>query len=866
MTKATETAGRAETREITLRIEGMSCASCAGRVERALKGLAGVRAAEVNLATESVRLSLAPGARVADLARALEAAGYRAVSESVTLEIEGMNCASCTGRVERALMAGEGVVEAAVNLATESAEVKYLAGATTPGEIARTVTGAGYPARVKSATAGTGRSARKEEEARALARRTLIAALLTLPVFLVEMGGHVIPGLRAWLEGAIGRQNLWLGQFVLTTAVLLGPGRQFYTRGIPALLKGAPDMNSLVALGTAAAWLYSVVATFAPALLPAQAVNVYYEAAAVIVVLILLGRTLEARAKGRTGQAVRRLIGLQPEVARVERAEGIREIPIAGIRPGDVIHVRPGERIPVDGEVIAGASHVDESMITGEPVPVEKSAGAEVVGGTVNTTGALTFRATRVGGDTVLARIIRMVEEAQGARLPIQGLVDRITAVFVPVVMGIAALTVLAWLVFGPAPALSLALVAGVSVLIIACPCAMGLATPTSIMVGTGRAAEMGVLFRRGDALQRLQEVKVLALDKTGTLTEGRPTLTDLTVPAGLDEGEVLRLVAAVEAKSEHPVAAAIAEAARARGLTLPEARDFRSLTGMGVEAQVEGRRLLIGADRLMAGEGIALGQLKEAGQALAEEGKTPLYAAIDGQPAAVIAVADPIKEGTLEAIAALRAAGLRVAMVTGDNRATAAAIARRLGIDDVMAEVLPEGKVRAVEELRARHGAIAFVGDGINDAPALAAADVGIAIGTGTDVAIEAADVVLISGDLRGVVNAFGISRRTMRNIRQNLFWAFGYNVLLIPVAAGALYPLFGILLSPALAAGAMALSSVFVLTNALRLRRVRPVLGEGPPAGGKGEGEKERAEEGEGPVPAQGPVSGPAPAAAGR
>ena len=824
-----------DTHETTLEIEGMTCASCVGRVERVLGGMPGVEAADVNLANETVRLTLDQEARLPDLTRALANAGYPPVIESITLEIEGMTCASCVGRVERTLKKAEGVVEANVNLATESAEVKYLAGAITPEEIAAIVSEAGYPARVKTAAASPDRGLRKEEEARRLARRTLLAAALALPVFLVEMGGHVIPGLSDWLDAAIGRQNIWLIEFLLTTAALIGPGRQFYAKGIPALLKGAPDMNSLVALGTAAAWLYSVVATFAPSLLPAQAVNVYYEAAAMIVVLILLGRTLEARAKGRTGAAIRKLVGLQPRVARVERAGEIREVPIAEIRVGDVIHVRPGEKIPVDGEVIAGASYVDESMITGEPVPVEKAEGAEVVGGTLNTTGALTFRATRVGGDTMLAQIIRMVEEAQGAKLPIQGLVDRITAVFVPVVLAVAALTVLVWLLFGPAPALSFALVAGVSVLIIACPCAMGLATPTSIMVGTGRAAEMGVLFRKGDALQRLQEVKALALDKTGTLTEGRPALTDLTLRAGRGEARVLRLIAAVEAKSEHPIARAITEAAEARGLDLPEARDFRSITGMGAEAEVEGHRVLIGADRLMESEGIDLADLKKAGESLAREGKTPLYAAIDGEAAAVIAVADPIKEGTPEAIAALHDLGLRVAMITGDNRATAEAIARRLGIDDVVAEVLPEGKVKAVEDLRARHGPIAFVGDGINDAPALAAADVGIAIGTGTDVAIEAADVVLMSGDLRGVVNAFEISRRTMRNIRQNLFWAFAYNVILIPVAAGVLYPLLGLLLSPVLAAGAMALSSVFVLSNALRLRRVKPVIAM--PGGREGE-----------------------------
>jgi len=575
-----------------------------------------------------------------------------------------------------------------------------------------------------------------------------------------------------------------------------------------------------------------LVATFAPDLLPAGTANVYYEAAAVIVVLILLGRWLEARAKGRTGEAIRKLVGLQPKQARVERSGTVTEIAITDIVVGDVIHVRPGEKIAVDGTVLTGHSYVDESMLTGEPAPEEKSEGAEIVGATVNGTGALTFRATKVGADTMLAQIIAMVEQAQGAKLPIQGMVDKITAWFVPAVMAAAAVTILIWLVFGPDPALSFALVSGVSVLIIACPCAMGLATPTSIMVGTGRAAEMGVLFRKGDALQMLQEADVVALDKTGTLTEGRPELTDMIVSDGFKEDEVLGLISAVEALSEHPIAKAIERAARSRGLEIAPVENFASITGFGVRAKVAGRDILIGADRLMLREEIALDQLADKGQALAEKGRTPLYAAIDGQAAAVLAVADPIRQSTPQAIAALHDLGLKVAMITGDNQRTADAVAKALGIDLVVAEVLPGGKVTSLKDLR-QNGKLAFVGDGINDAPALAEADVGIAIGTGTDVAIEAADVVLMSGDLTGVVNAFDISARTMRNIRQNLFWAFGYNTLLIPVAAGLLYPATGMLLSPVLAAGAMALSSVFVLTNALRLRWVQPAIRHNPTAG---------------------------------
>ncbi|MEK6205952.1 MAG: copper-translocating P-type ATPase, partial [Amylibacter sp.] len=559
---------------------------------------------------------------------------------------------------------------------------------------------------------------------------------------------------------------------------------------------------------------------------PKGTANVYYEAAAVIVVLILLGRFLEARAQGRTGHAIRKLIGLQPKTARVERDGKVIELAIDQIIPGDIIHLRPGEKIAVDGSVLSGASYVDESMITGEPVPVEKTKDMDIVGGTVNGTGALTFRATKVGSDTMLAQIIRMVEQAQGAKLPIQGLVDIITARFVPTVLVAALITVIVWFAIGPDPALGLALVAGVSVLIIACPCAMGLATPTSIMVGTGRAAEMGVLFRKGQALQMLQEVTIVAVDKTGTLTKGHPELTDIIEADGFEQDSVLRLIAAVEATSEHPIAAAIVRAAKDKGIDIPDIQDFTSHTGYGVEAHVEGKIVQIGADRFMTRENIILGQLEHSGSGLGQKGKTPLYAAIDGQVAAVIAVTDPIKETTPAAIAALHDLGLKVAMITGDNKGTANAIAKELGIDHVVSEVLPEGKVATLNALRADGGKLAFVGDGINDSPALAVADVGIAIGTGTDVAIEAADVVLMSGDLKGVVNAFDISQRTMRNIRQNLFWAFGYNTLLIPVAAGVLYPFSGIMLSPVLAAGAMALSSVFVLTNALRLRKMKPLL----------------------------------------
>lgn len=744
-------------------------------------------------------------------------------STTITLSIEGMSCASCVGRVERALKEVPGVKDAAVNLATERAMIN---GSAAPSALIAAVEGVGYVARERQETASNDDRAEKKRDADALVlkRAVIIAVVFTLPVFVLEMGAHLIPAWHHLIESSIGMQTNWLIQFVLTTVVLALPGRRFYAKGFPALFRGAPDMNSLVAVGTSAAYAYSLVATFAPTLLPEGTVNVYYEAAAVIVTLILLGRHIEARAKGRTSEAIQRLVSLRPKKARVRRGGRVTEIEVSEVVPGDVIEVRPGERVPVDGELVEGRSYVDESMITGEPVPVAKDRGAKVVGGTINQTGEFAFCATAVGADTMLAQIIRMVEQAQGAKLPIQELVDRVTMWFVPAVMGIAAATFGVWFIFGPEPALTFGLVNAVAVLIIACPCAMGLATPTSIMVGTGRGAGMGVLFRKGEALQLLKEARVVAFDKTGTLTEGRPVLTDLEVASGFDRSEVLAWLAAVEAKSEHPIARAIVEAAQAEGISLPAVTGFDSVTGLGVRAEVGETRVEIGADRYMARLGIAVGAFAASSVRLADEGKSPLFAAINGRFAAIVAVADPIKETTLSAIRALHDLGLKIAMITGDSRRTAEAIARQLGIDEVVAEVLPDGKVEAVRKLKLAHGRLAFVGDGINDAPALAEADVGLAIGTGTDVAIEAADVVLMSGSLQGVPNAIGLSKATMRNIKQNLFLAFAYNSALIPVAAGVLWPAFGLLLSPMFAAGAMALSSICVLANALRLRRWRP------------------------------------------
>jgi Cu+-exporting ATPase len=896
-------AGNNKNETILLPVEGMTCASCVRRVEKAVASVPGVAESAVNFATETLSVTPGQGFSAGALLAAIDKAGYEAKAETLVLEVEDMTCASCVSRVEKALKSVPAVETASVNLATGEAVVKVLGGVSALPAMAAAVAKAGYavrlvgagdaglaaddPATGEAAATGSGdspadrgpatgempqavagrkvasvgkpsagaavdsREARREKEIAGLKRDFLIALVLTLPLFVLEMGAHIYPPLHHVLMEIFPGNTLYLLQFALATAVLAGPGRRFYLKGIPALLRLAPDMNALVAIGTGAAYLYSLVTTFAPGLLPVDARHVYYEAATVIVSLILLGRLLEARAKGRTGAAIRKLAGLQAKTARVERDGATRDVALSEVRLGDVVVVRPGERIPVDGRVIDGTSAVDEAMISGEPIPVEKGVGATVIGGTVNGSGSFRFEATGVGADMMLSRIIRMVQEAQGAKLPIQKLVDEVTAWFVPAVIAIAVVTFLIWLLLGPDPAYTHGLVAAVAVLIIACPCAMGLATPTSIMVGTGRAAELGVLFRKGEALQSLSAIDWVVMDKTGTITAGKPEVTEIVTADGFDAAEVLRLTASLEARSEHPLADAIVRAAEARGIALSAVDNVEAVAGFGVTGVVEGRKIAAGADRFMvklgvmqeplsnrfpeAGGGTDAADLQAAVTRLADEGASPLYVAIDDKLAAAIAVADPIKETSAEAIAALKARGLKLMMVTGDNRRTAEAVARHAGIDAVVAEVLPEGKVSAIKELQGRGGRVAFVGDGINDAPALATADAGIAIGTGTDVAIESADVVLVGGDLLGALHAIELSDSVMANIRQNLFWAFGYNVALIPVAAGLLYPFFGVTFSPMLGAAAMGLSSVFVLSNALRLRTAKVTASISPLAGEK-------------------------------
>ncbi|MDB0024237.1 heavy metal translocating P-type ATPase [Planktomarina temperata] len=743
--------------------------------------------------------------------------------DTLVMSVSNMSCASCAGRVDKALWQLPGVLAVDVNLATETVQVTYTPGLASRADFIAATTAAGYAAQEHSEDSHGQVQARKQQLAEAYGRRSRLAVFLAAPVIILGMGGHILPGFERLIADVIGQKANWIIQCIFATAVLFGPGLDFYRRGFPALWRGAPDMNSLVALGTGAAYAFSLIATFLPQVLPEGVSGVYYEPASLIVVLILFGRDLENRAKGRTGKAIQSLLGLRVKTAQVRRAGEFVECPIEEIVVGDVLSLRPGERVAVDGVVHEGSSYIDESMITGEPRPVEKSTGAALTAGTVNGMGHVIYEARRVGHDTTLSQIIQLVEQAQGAKLPIKALVDRLTLWFVPMVLILAFVTVTVWMIWGPAPALPYALVAGVCVLIIACPCAMGLATPTSIMVGTGRAAEMGVLFRKGDALQLLADVDVIAFDKTGTLTRGQPVLTDLDVADGLGRRAALQVMASVEQGSDHPIARAIVMAAAEEGLDLLPIQDGQTYAGLGLSAHVAGEEVILGTERFMRERGIDVKGYHGSAEALASQGKSVIFAARAGQVIALAGVSDALKPSTQGAIAQLKAAGITVVMLTGDRQDAALQIAADLGIDQVHAELLPADKSRVLAELKTKARQLAFVGDGINDAPALAAADIGIALGTGTDVAVESADIVLMSGDLLGVVNAIEMSRLTLRNIKQNLFWAFGYNVALIPVAAGALYPAFGMLLSPILAAAAMALSSIFVLANALRLRYVR-------------------------------------------
>ncbi|HET7271447.1 MAG TPA: heavy metal translocating P-type ATPase [Rubrobacter sp.] len=816
---------------ITIPVSGMSCASCVRRVERALSKQEGVARASVNFAAERATVSYDPAVtRPEDLVGTIEDAGYGAEVQRVSFGVTGMSCASCVGRVERALMKVPGVLHASVNLATEKVAVEYLAGETEWRDLERAVEGAGYGL-VREEEEVVAEDAQEREYGRLRADFLLAAALTALILVgsLPMMLGFEAPIPMTWLKIVL---------LVLATPVQFLAGWRFYRGAWGALKHGQANMNTLVVIGTSAAYLYSAVATLAPQLFAAGRADVYFDTSALIITLILLGRLLEMRAKGRTNEAIKRLAGLQARTARVLRGGEELDVPVEDVGVGDVVVVRPGEKVPVDGRVVAGESAVDESMITGEPIPLTKRVGDEVIGATLNTSGSFRLETTKVGKETALSQIMRMVEEAQGSKAPIQRLADRISGVFVPAVMGVAVLTFALWWAFGPAPSFTFALLNMVAVLIIACPCAMGLATPTSIMVGTGKGAEFGILIKGGEALEGAHKLSTIVLDKTGTLTKGEPELTDVYARDGFSDDELLGIVASAERGSEHPLGEAIVRGAKGRGVVLAEAEEFEAVGGGGVRARVDGREVLVGTRRFLGEAGVSENGLGPRAGELAQEGKTPVFVAIGGRPAGLLAVADTVKEESREAVERLHRLGLEVAMITGDNRRTAEAIARELGIDRALAEVLPADKASEVRRLQAEGKKVGMVGDGINDAPALAQADVGFAIGTGTDVAMEAADVTLISGDVRGVARAIDLSKATVRNIEQNLFWAFAYNVALIPVAAGILYPLFASgnvpellrpvlgeygFLNPVLAAAAMALSSVTVVSNALRLRRAK-------------------------------------------
>ncbi len=821
-----------------IQVQGLSCVACVRRVERALTRLAGVRAASANLATGMVAVEHDPArAPLPELLRSIRQAGYRPALEECVLPVHGMSCAACVRRVERALGKVRGVVSAQANLLRECVHLEYLPSAVDTAILRQAIIAAGYevPAEDEHARqdAWDGRhdnaGRRGEDDATTGLRRDLfLAVLFTLPLVLLVMGPMLSPAMADGLARMLPTDvRHWL-EALLSTPVLFFAGARFFRQGWVELKHLNPGMNSLVMLGAGAAYGYSLVALLAPELFPPGTAHLYFEAAAVIVTLILLGRYLEANARQRTSEAIRKLAGLQSRTAWLLRDGTPREVPVESVRPGDLLLVRPGSRVPVDGDVVEGESHVDESMINGEPLPRAKTAGSELIGGTVNKHGSLVMRATRTGDNTVLSQIIRLVAEAQAGKPAIQRFADRIAAVFVPVVMALAAIVFLVWLIAGPQPALNYAFVAAVSVLLIACPCAMGLATPTAIMVSTGKAAELGILFRQGSIMEQLAQVDLIVMDKTGTLTQGRPEVAEF-IAWHDDEDTLLSWIAAVEQASEHPIARTIVELVHERKPDLQESMapvtDFQALPGKGVSGRVDGHHILIGTARFLAHKDIDLTPGTPHARRLAARGMTLAWCAVDGRLAALFAVSDPLKPGSKSAVQRLRTQDLEVTMITGDNRQTAEAVARQLGLpqDAIRAEVLPGHKADHVRRLQAAGRKVAFVGDGINDAPALAQADVGIAMGTGTDIAMESGDVILMSGNLHALADTIELARRSLGIIKGNFFWAYAYNVALIPVAAGALYPFTGLQLNPMLAAGAMSLSSLFVVSNSLRLRRFR-------------------------------------------
>jgi len=811
---------KAKSERIDLPIVGMSCASCASTIQRGLTGINGVEKANVNFANSKATVFFQPQlAKPEDFISSVRKSGYEVGTASLELPIRGIECASCVQKIEKALLQTRGVVKAVVNLATAKAKVEYLPSETNIEEMKRAVESTGYKVLEFEPSEGIEDPERlvREKEYKKLKTKFIVGLILGLLVFLGS-SRHWFP----WIPSFLGNfYMLW----ALATPVQFWIGWQFYKGAWGAFKHRNADMNTLIAVGTSAAYLYSVVATLFPSFFETAGMkpDVFFDTSALIIVLILFGRLLEARAKGQTSEAIKKLMGLQPKTARIIRDGKEVDIPVEEVLVEDTVVVRPGEKIPVDGIVKEGKSAVDESMITGESIPVKKRAGDEVMGATINKTGSFKFQATKVGKDTALAQIIKLVQDAQGSKAPIQRLADVISGYFVPIVISIAIATFVIWFNFGPFPSLTFALLTFVAVMIIACPCALGLATPTAVMVGTGKGADNGILIKGGESLETAHKLDTIVFDKTGTLTKGEPEITDLISVNAHSEEEVLKNAASAEKVSEHPLGEAIIKSAIERKIELHDPKDFKAIEGHGIEARVDGRNVILGNIKLMKDRGIDIKDLKKKAEEFAGDGKTSIYVSLDGKSAGIIAVADPLKESSVEALERLKRLGLKIVMLTGDNKKTAEAIARKAGIDGVISEVLPEDKVNEIKRLQSEGRKVAMVGDGINDAPALAQADVGIAIGSGTDVAMEASDITLIKGDLRGVASAIELSKRTIRVIKQNLFWAFFYNIAGIPVAAGVLYPFFGILLNPIFASAAMAFSSVSVVSNSLRLRRIK-------------------------------------------